>query len=109
VTREALLTQLGYSINDGALAQLDSAISNTPGFDHIGKHIITLHDRLVPRSSFVALSSSKPLFKIKNMATSKEDIDEVNEIIQKWADKFKVVLEKVPGKETFYIKGFKKA
>jgi hypothetical protein len=43
------------------------------------------------------------------MATSKEDIDEVNEIIQKWADKFKVILEKVPGKETFYIKGFKKA
>jgi len=109
VINEALLTQLGYTVNAGALAQIDYAIANTPGFEHIDKHLITLHDHLEPHSSFVALSSNRPLFKIKNMATNKEEIGEVNQIIHKWADKFKIRLEKVSGKETFYILGFEKA
>ena len=109
MTHEALLTQLGYTVNAGALAQIDYAIANTPGFNHIDKHLITLHDHLEPHSSFVALSSNKPYFKIKNMATNEDEIQEVNQIIQKWAEKFKIKLEKVSGKETFYVLGFEKA
>jgi hypothetical protein len=33
---------------------------------------------------------------------------EVNQIINNWAEKYKIELEKVQGKETFYIKGYNK-
>ncbi|MBE0496019.1 MAG: hypothetical protein IBX45_06385 [Campylobacterales bacterium] len=108
MTHDALLTQFGYSVSESSLAQIDRVIQNTEGFEHIGKHLVTLHDHLQPHFSFVALSSNKDYFKIKNMATASEAQEEVNEIIYKWAEKFKVQLEKVSGKETFYILGFKK-
>ncbi|NLC27245.1 MAG: hypothetical protein GX780_00530 [Campylobacteraceae bacterium] len=109
MTNEAILTQLGYTVNSGALAQLEYAISNTPGFEHINKNLITLHDHLQPYLSFVALSSSKPYFKIKNMATEPKAKEEVKAVIQKWSEKFKVNIEKVDGKETYYVTGFEKS
>jgi len=108
MTPEALLTQFGYSVSESSLAQMERVMNNTQGFEHIGKHLLTLHDHLQPYFSFVALSSNKDYFKIKNMATVPEAQEEVNEVIQKWADKFKVSLEKVSGKETYYVLGFKK-
>jgi hypothetical protein len=46
------------------------------------------------------------LFKIKIDATSKISAAEAMEKINHFADKFKVKLEKVKDKETFYVVGF---
>ena len=104
---EALLTQLNYTVSPSARAQLERVIANTTGFEHVEKHLITLHDALKAHHSFVALSSNKDYFKIKNEATSAEEIAEVNEMISKWAAKYKITLEKVPNKNTYYVIGYK--
>lgn len=105
--RQAILTQLGYSVSENTLAQLERVIANTVGFEHVEKHLITLHDALKPYYSFVALSSTKDYFKIKNEAHDTEMVDEVNEMITKWAIKYKITLEKVPHKNTYYVIGYK--
>lgn len=104
---EAILTQLGYSVTPNAKAQLERVINNTIGFEHIEKHLISLHDTLKAHHSFVALSSNKEYFKIKNEAVGAEMVDEVNELITKWATKYKITLEKVPNKDTYYVIGYK--
>ena len=68
--RQAILTQLGYSVSENTVAQLERVIANTVGFEHVEKHLITLHDALKPYYSFVALSSTKDYFKIKNESLS---------------------------------------
>jgi len=105
--KQAILTQLGYSVTPKSEAQLECVINNTVGFEHIGKHLLSLHDALKVHNSFVALSSTKEYFKIKNEATSSDLIAEVNEIISKWAAKYKVTLEKVLNKNTYYVIGYK--
>ena len=105
--KQAILTQLGYGATPNAEAQLERVINNTVGFEHIEKHLLALHDALKVHHSFVALSSNKDYFKIKNEATGTELIDEVNELITKWAAKFKITLEKVPNKNTYYVIGYK--
>lgn len=107
---EALLKQLGYSnISDSLKNKLNSVIENTKDFEHIGsKHIVSLNDTLKPHLSYVALSNSHDYFKIKNEAQTEAIKEEVDEIIHKWAAKHKVELQKVAGKETYYILGFQK-
>ncbi len=105
VLDETLLVQLGYQPSDNAKAQLRRVIENTKGFDHIGKHLLALNDNLKPYDSYVTLSSSYDYFKIKNEGKTPEEIEEVNKIINKWAEKYKVKLQKVEGKETYYIIG----
>ncbi len=105
--KQAILTQLGYSVTPNAEAQLERVINNTIGFEHVEKHLIALHDALKVHHSFVALSSNKDYFKIKNEAVSAEESDEVNEMINKWATKYKITLEKVPNKNTYYVIGYK--
>jgi len=104
---EALLTQLDYTVSPSSRAQLERVIANTIGFDHVEKHLVTLHDALKTHHSFVALSSNKDYFKIKNEAQGSEMIDEVNEMIAKWSEKYKITLEKVPHKNTYYVLGYK--
>ncbi len=101
LTDEALLTQLGYQPNDGTQEKLKLIIKKTKGYDDIKKHLLALNDNLKPHDSFVALSSSHDFFKIKNENASKE----AEEYIHKWAEKYKVNLLKVAGKETYYITG----
>ncbi len=105
VLDETLLVQFGYQVSDNSKAQIRRIIENTKGFEHIGKHILALNDNLKPYDSYVTLSSTKDYFKIKNEGKNPEEIEEVNKIIQKWADKYKVKLQKVEGKETYYILG----
>ncbi len=105
VLDETLLVQFGYQVSDNSKAQIRRIIENTKGFEHIGKHILALNDNLKPYDSYVTLSSTKDYFKIKNEGKNPEEIEEVNRIIQKWADKYKVKLQKVEGKETYYILG----
>ena len=56
---------------------------------------------------YVRKLSNKDYFKIKNEAASAEEIAEVNEMISKWAAKYKITLEKVPNKNTYYVIGYK--
>lgn len=104
---EAILTQLGYTISPSTRSQAERVIENTVGFEHIEKHLIALHDALKAHHSFVALSSNKEYFKIKNEAQGAEMVDEVNEMIAKWSEKYKITLEKVPNKNTYYVLGYK--
>ena len=104
---EALLTQLDYTVSPSSRAQLERVVANTAGFEHVEKHLIALHDALKAHHSFVALSSNKDHFKIKNEAHGTEMVDEVNEMIAKWSDKYKITLEKVPNKHTYYVLGYK--
>jgi hypothetical protein len=107
MTNDAILKQLDYTVTQSALAQVEKVKGNTHGFDYVEKHLITLHDQLKAHLSYVALSSTKDFFKIKNDAKGEEMIAEVNEMIIHWSEKFKIEIEKVPGKDTYYILGYK--
>jgi len=107
MTNDAILKQLDYTVTKSALEQLEKVKNNTRGFDYVEKHLITLHDQLKAHLSYVALSSNKDFFKIKNEAKGEEMIAEVNKIISRWSDKFKIDIEKVDGKNTYYVLGYK--
>jgi len=104
-TAEALLTQLGYSINESVLAQMQRIIKNTKGFDVIEKHIVQLNDALKPFRAYIAMSNSNDYLKIKN-ESDENSRDKVNEMIKEWAKKYKIEIKKVEGKETYYIIGY---
>ncbi len=103
---EALLTQLGYTVTEQSVAQMKKAIDNTKGFENFSKHILSLHDELAHLKGVVALSNSKDYFKIKgSVETSKEIQDEFNELVKNWSNKYKIAIEKVENKPTYYILG----
>ena len=104
--RDAMLTQLGYMPNDALLSQLERIEKNTAGYEKIQKHIMDLHDHLKVDGSYVALSNSEDVFKIKVEASSPELAQEAHEKIQHFSDKFKVTIKKLENKETYYISGF---
>ncbi len=103
---EGLLTQFGYNVTPAALAQTRAIIENTKGFEHVEKHLVSLNDKLKTYSGFVGLSSSSEYFKIKNNAKDSETIALVDEMINEWAKKYKVLIKKVPNKETYYVLGY---
>jgi hypothetical protein len=107
MTNDAILKQFGYTATQSAMAQLEKVKNNTNGFDYVEKHLITLHDQLQSHLSYVALSSSKDYFKIKNEALEPAIVKDVNEMILKWSQKYKIEIEKVPNKETYYVLGYK--
>ncbi len=108
ITNEGILTQLGYNIDENSTKQLENIEKNTPGFENIKKHIITLNDHLKHLSSYVAMSNSNPYFKIKIDTDNNEFIEEAKDIINRWAQKYNVNLQKVQNKETYYILGVQK-
>jgi len=106
MTRDAMLKQLGYAPNDALIKQLEKVEQNTTGYEKIQKHIMDLHDHLKVDGSFVALSNSEDCFKIKVEAPSPELATEAHEKIQRFSEKFKVQVNKLENKETYYILGF---
>ncbi len=104
--REAMLIQLGYAPNEALLAQLKKIEENTIGYEKIQKHIMDLHDHLKADSSYVAMSNSKDYFKIKVDAINSTIADIAHEKIKHFSDKFKVKINKLENKETYYIIGF---
>ncbi|MEA3371436.1 MAG: hypothetical protein U9Q40_08860 [Campylobacterota bacterium] len=101
-----MLTQLGYAPNDALLNQIEKIENNTTGYEKIRKHIMDLHDHLKVDGSFVALSNSEDYFKIKIEASSTELAQEAHEKVKHFSDKFKVKVNKLKNKETYYILGF---
>jgi len=108
MNNEAMLKQLGYAPNDALLAQIDRIVDNTKSFEKIQKHILDLHEHLKVDNSYVAMSNSEDYFKIKIEAPSPERTEEAIEKIDHFADKFKVALQRVAGKNTYYVLGFNK-
>jgi len=60
-TVDAMLTQLGYTINESVKAQMENIIKNTKDFMDIQKHIIQLNDSLKPFNAYIAMSNSNDL------------------------------------------------
>jgi hypothetical protein len=106
--KDAMLTQLGYAPNDALMSQLERIENNTIGYEKIRKHIMDLHDTLKVDGSFVAMSNTNDDFKIKIEARSPALAQEAHEKIRHFSDKFKVKVDKLDNKETYYIVGFNK-
>jgi len=104
--RDAMLTQLGYSPNEALLTQLKKIENNTGGYEKIQKHIMDLHDHLKVDNSYIALSNTNDYFKIKIEAKTPEIAKEAHEKVEHFSNKFKVKLQKLDKKETYYIIGF---
>ncbi len=102
---ENILIQLGYPVTDATTSQLKRIIDNTPGFFEFAKHIFSLQDELKVLNATVAMSNSKDYLKLKSDSKEEEEIKAFEELIKAWADKYKVQLEKVEGKNTYYILG----
>ena len=103
---EAILTQLGYVPNDALVKQLKDIQQNTPGYEKIEKHIMDLNEHLKVNNAYVALSNTKNYLKIKVDSPTPELAEEAHEKIKHFSEKYKVDIEKLPNKETYYIIGF---
>jgi hypothetical protein len=105
---DAVLNQLGYTPNEALREQAQRIIDNTHEYEKIQKHMFDLHNILKVDNSYIAMSNSHNYFKIKIEALSEELKEEAIEKIKHFCDKFKVELQKVEGKDTYYIIGFSK-
>lgn len=103
---EALLTQLGYATSTQSIDQIKRTIDNSNGFENFSKHLLALHDELAHLKGVVALSNSKDVFKIKGSEdTSKEIQNEFTELVKHWSSKYKINIEQVGKRPTYYILG----
>ncbi len=105
-TAEAMLTQLGYSVNESVLSQMQRIVQNTKDFKTIEKHIVQLNDALKPFQAYIAMSNSYDYLKIKN-ESDENSLKKVDEMVNEWAKKYKIEIKKVEGKETYYILGYR--
>lgn len=103
---DAMLTTLGYVPNPALREQMMSIESNTKGYEKIQKHIMDLHHALKVDNSFVALSNSQDYLKIKIESPTPELIEEAHAKIKHFSDKYKVKLQKLDNKQTYYVLGF---
>ena len=103
---KAMLIQLGYTPNEALVEQLEKIKKNTAGYEKIEKHIMDLNDHLKVNNAYVALSNSKDYFKIKVESPTPELAQEAHEKIRHFSEKFKVAIEKLDNKETYYILGY---
>ncbi|CAD7289760.1 hypothetical protein LMG7974_01843 [Campylobacter majalis] len=98
----ALLAQLGYNTDEANIAHIKRILNNSDGVEPTD--VITLNDHLKSHLCFVALSSSEDRLKIKNVATIPEIKQQVEQIIQNWSIKNKILLKKI-NETTYYIIG----
>lgn len=103
---DAMLIQLGYAPNPSLVSQFENIKSNTKDYAKIEKHIMDLHNHLKVNNSYIALSNSKDYLKIKIEADTEELIEEARQKVKHFSDKYKVKVEKLPNKDTYYILGF---
>ncbi|GEM_PF-90582 len=104
----ATLKRLGYAPNEPLLEQVKRIEANTAGYAKIQKHMFDLHDRLKIEEGYVAMSNTLDLFKIKVEATDQERQNRAFEQINAFATKYKINLQKIRNKNTYYIVGFDK-
>ncbi len=106
LTPEALLVQLGYTKNEQTLAQMNNIIENTKDFNKFSQHIPSFNDALAVEKGFIAMSNSEDHLKIKCDEDSNADnLSAFTDLVRHWADKYKLQLQKVDAKNTYYIIG----
>lgn len=105
ITAESLLKQLKLTVNESTLSQMHEIMTHTKSYDHFFKHLFAFNDALALVNGFIAPSSSHPYLKIKFHGGNQEREQRFHETVQHWGEKYKVDLEKVADKETYYIKG----
>jgi len=106
LTPEALLVQLGYTKSDQTLKQINDIISNTEGLERFSQHIPSFNDALAVEKAFIAMSNSEDHLKIKcDEDCSADNLSAFTELVNHWADKYKLELKKVDNKNTYYIIG----
>jgi len=106
LTPEALLKQLGYSVTEQTLKQIEKVIANTKGIEKFLPHLPSFSDALAVEKGYVAMSNSTDYFKIKCDEDSNADnLTAFNALVEHWADKYKLQLRKVDNKNTYYIIG----
>ena len=105
MNEEGILVSLGYSVNDATIAQLRGILSKCDFEDNELEKIILLNDKLEKFGAYVAMSNSSSYFKIKNENSATDVVKGVREAIFDWSEKYKLAIEKVEGKETYYITG----
>jgi len=103
---EAILTQLGYVPNDTLIKQLKEIQDNTTEYKKIEKHIMDLNEHLKVNNAYVALSNTENYLKIKVDSLTPEIANEAHAKIQHFSEKYKVNVDKLPNKETYYILGY---
>jgi len=106
LSNEAILAQLGYNSNEQTLKHLDDILKNTENIEQFLPHLPSFVDALAVEKGYIALSNSKDYFKIK----CDEDINATNaqafhDLVKHWAQKYKLKLQKVVDKNTYYIIG----
>lgn len=106
LTPEALLVQLGYTSTEQTLKQMNDIISNTKNFEKFSQHLPSFNDALAVEKGYIAMSNSEDRLKIKcEEDSSADNLSAYNELVKHWADKYKLDLEQVIGKNTYYILG----
>jgi len=106
LTPEALLVQLGYTKTEQTLKQINDIIENTKGFNKFSQHIPSFNDALAVEKGYIAMSNSRDYLKIKcNEDISADNLVAFTELVKHWADKYKLKLEQVDSKNTYYIIG----
>ena len=105
MTPENLLIQLSYPVKQSTLEQMQRIMQNTKNFDNFSKHIISLNDEVKRFAGVVTVSNTKDYLKIKTDSSSPKEIEAFEEVINSWSKKYKVKLQKVDGKNTYYILG----
>ncbi|WP_295421643.1 hypothetical protein [Sulfurovum sp.] len=108
LTPEALLTQLGYTKTEQTLKQIHDIMENTNGFNKFSQHIPSFNDALAVEKGFIAMSNSENHLKIKcEEDISADNLSAFAELVNHWADKYKLELKQVENKNTYYIVGHK--
>jgi len=103
---QAMLTQLGYVPNEALIKQFEEIKKSTKEYEKIEKHIMDLNDHLKVNNAYIALSNSKNCFKIKIESQTPELAQGAREKVQHFSEKFKINVEKLPNKDTYYIVGY---
>ena len=102
---ENILVQLNYPVNEATHKQLENIAKNTDSFFDYADHFFSLNDDLKTVNAFVALSNTKDYIKFKSNSNIDSEIEKFTEIVNSWATKYKVKLQKVDNKNTYYVIG----
>ena len=106
LTPEALLKQLGYPVTEQTLKQIKTILSATEGLEKFLPHIPSFADALAVEKGYIAMSNSVDHLKIKCDAdTNADNLAAFTQLVEHWADKYRLKLQKVPNKNTYYIIG----
>ncbi|WP_033916160.1 hypothetical protein [Campylobacter sputorum] len=100
---EAVLVQLGYTQNDASIQKIKRILSKCDLTDKELQHIVELNDKLKPYLSYITMSNSYDYFKIKYEKSPQNIKEDIINMIENWSDKYKIAIQKVENKETYYI------